>query len=95
MDGSTTKLSDSVDAGDAVNVSVGMVAPKTAGTYTGYWRMQNAAGTFFGEPVFVKIVVSSGTVTVTPTPSPSNTFTPTEVPSDTPTPETPTEVSIP
>jgi hypothetical protein len=106
MDGSTTKLSASVSAGDAVNISVGMYAPLTAGTYTGYWRMQNAVGTFFGEAVFVKIVVSSGTVTIsltptktgtasaqtsTPTPSPVNTPTATETPTETTVPDTPTE----
>jgi hypothetical protein len=106
MDGSTTKLSASVSVGDAVNISVGMYAPMTAGTYTGYWRMQNAVGTFFGEAVFVKIVVSSGTVTIsvtptktgtassltsTPTPSPVNTSTSTETPTETTVPDTPTE----
>lgn len=110
MDGSTTKLPASVEAGDTVNISVGMYTPKTAGTYTGYWRMQNAAGTFFGESVFVKIVVSSGTVTITPTPtatgtgsfhtrtptsSPVNTPTSTEVPTNTPIPDTPTETLAP
>lgn len=73
MDGSTTRLSASVNAGDAVNISVGMWAPTTAGTYTGYWRIQNAAGTFFGELVFVKIVVSGGTGTITPTPTKTGT----------------------
>ncbi|MGD0173680.1 MAG: NBR1-Ig-like domain-containing protein [Anaerolineales bacterium] len=106
MDGSTTKLSASVSAGDAVNISVGMYAPMAAGTYTGYWRMQNAVGTFFGEAVFVKIVVSSGTVTIsvtptntgtassltsTSTPSPVNTPTSTETPTETTVPDTPTE----
>ena len=69
MDGVTTKLSASVAAGDAVNISVGMYAPLTAGTYTGYWRMQDAVGTFFGEAIYVKIVVSGGTVTVSITPT--------------------------
>lgn len=109
MDGSTTKLSASVSAGDAVNISVGMYAPKTAGTYTGYWRMQNAVGTFFGESVFVKIVVSNGTVTITttptktgtassqtstPTPSPVITPTSTAAPTNTATPDTPTDTPI-
>jgi hypothetical protein len=101
MDGSTTKLSASVSVGDAVNVSVGMYAPMTAGTYTGYWRMQNVVGTFFGEAVFVKIVVSSGTVTITMTPTKtgtasSQTSTPTLSPVNTSTStETPTETTIP
>ncbi len=104
MDGSTTKVSAAVAAGGTVNISVGMYAPLTAGTYTGYWRMQNAVGTFFGESVFVKIVVSSGTVTITPTntatgtgstltatPTPLSTYTPTVTPTDTTVPDTPTE----
>jgi hypothetical protein len=101
MDGSTTRLSASVSAGDAVNISVGMYAPMTAGTYTGYWRMQNAVGTFFGEAVFVKIVVSSGTVTITATPTKTGTAstqtsTPTPSPVNTPTStETPTDTTIP
>jgi hypothetical protein len=67
MDGSRTTLSASVFAGNAVNISVAMQAPMVAGTYTGYWRMQNAVGTFFGELIFVKIVVPTGTVSITPT----------------------------
>lgn len=67
MDGSTTKMTGTVAAGDAVNISVGMYAPLSPGTYIGYWRMQNAAGTFFGDQVFVKIVVTGGTVTGTRT----------------------------
>jgi hypothetical protein len=67
MDGSTTKMTATVAVGGSVNISVGMYAPLSAGTYIGYWRMQNAAGSFFGDQVFVKIVVTGGTVTVTTT----------------------------
>jgi hypothetical protein len=101
MDGSKTALSASVKAGDSVNISVGMYAPLTAGTYTGYWRMQNAVGTFFGEAVYVKIVVSSGTVTITSTRTatgtgPTRTSTPTSLPANTATPTvTPTETTVP
>lgn len=73
MDGSNTKLSAAVAAGNPVNISVGMYAPLSPGTYIGYWRMQNAAGTFFGDQVFVKIVVANGTVTVSVTPTKSGT----------------------
>jgi len=108
MDGSKTQLSAAVNIGDTVNISVSMYAPLTAGTYTGYWRMQNAVGTFFGEAVFVKIVVSGGTVTVsptrtatgtgsaptvTPTSPPVNSATPTETPTETAVPDTPTEMT--
>jgi hypothetical protein len=105
LDGSRTKLSAAVKIGDAVNISVGMYAPLSAGTYVGIWRMQNAVGTFFGDTVFVKIVVSGGTVTTTitatksgtassstntPTPTPVNTSTPTPAPTNTTIPPTET-----
>jgi hypothetical protein len=66
MDGSITKLSDTVKAGEKVDISVGMWTPAVAGSYVGYWRMKNAAGTFFGDSVFVSIVVGKGAVTATP-----------------------------
>ncbi len=69
MGGSATALSNAVSAGGEVNVSVNMTAPETAGTYIGYWRLQNDEGTFFGEAVYVQIVVSDSTATITPTPT--------------------------
>jgi hypothetical protein len=69
MSGETTNLSASVSPGGSVNVSVAMLAPLTAGEYTGYWRMKNAAGAAFGESVYVQIVVAGGTVTATFTPT--------------------------
>jgi len=77
MSGATTSLTSAVTSGHADNVSVAMVAPTTVGTYTGYWKMQNASGQFFGEPVYVTIkVTSSYTATVTGTITPSATATP-------------------
>jgi hypothetical protein len=67
MSGSATALSDAVSSGGSLNVSVGLVAPSTAGTYTGYWRLQNANGVSFGEAVYVQIVVSGSTATPTAT----------------------------
>ena len=67
MSGSTTLLSDTVPAGGSTNVSVEMTAPTTAGSYTGYWRLQNASGASFGEAVYVQIVVSGSTSTPTAT----------------------------
>ncbi len=69
MSGVTTALSESVSAGGSINVSVEMTAPSTAGSYTGYWRLQNASGTSFGEAVYVQIVVSGSTSTPTTTPT--------------------------
>jgi hypothetical protein len=84
MDGSRTTLSASVTASNAVNISVALHAPMVAGTYTGYWRMQNAVGTFFGELVFVKIVIPTGTISITPTPTTTGTL-PTRTNTPTPT----------
>jgi hypothetical protein len=50
---------DTVLPGATVDISVGMVAPETAGQYTGYWRMQNASGVDFGVTFFVDILVTS------------------------------------
>jgi hypothetical protein len=50
-----------------IELSVPMKAPATLGTVTNYWRMMNGKGQFFGDVLYVKIVV--GTVlekTVTP-----------------------------
>jgi hypothetical protein len=84
MDGKTTVLENSAEAGEAVEVSVKLAAPKTPGTYTGYWRMQNASGAFFGQLVFVQIKVAGGEGTITATPEETE-----EPPAatDTPTPE--------
>lgn len=58
MDGVITYVSQEVKPGGETEISVGLSAPTTADTYTGYWRMKNADGVFFGEWVSVKIVVS-------------------------------------
>jgi hypothetical protein len=50
-----------------IELSVPMKAPATLGTVTNYWRMMNGKGQFFGDVLYVKLVV--GTVlekTVTP-----------------------------
>ncbi|MBV6449422.1 MAG: hypothetical protein MHPDNHAH_00132 [Anaerolineales bacterium] len=97
MSGSTTSLSDSVGSGGSVEVSVDMIAPTTVGSYTGYWRLQNASGTAFGQAVYVQIVVAGSTSTVTSTPTATDetdtyTSTPTEVATSTP---VPTETTAP
>jgi hypothetical protein len=50
-----------------IEISVPMQAPTALGTVTNYWRMMNGKGQFFGDVLFIRIVV--GTVaekTVTP-----------------------------
>jgi hypothetical protein len=105
MNGTTVQVGESVAPGGTTNLSINMTAPSSAGTYTGYWRMVNDAGTFFGEAVSVKIVVASVTTTTTTTVTrtPTASFTPvyiiittTPVPSATPTnTEIPTEATTP
>lgn len=53
-------LPSAVAAGATYDISVPMTAPNTAGTVRGNWRMSTAAGQFFGDEVFVVIVVGSG-----------------------------------
>lgn len=67
MSGSAVALSAAVASGGSTTISVVMVAPTTAGTYTGYWKLKNASGAAFGQAVYVQIVVSSSAATLTPT----------------------------
>ncbi|MBI3169038.1 MAG: hypothetical protein HYZ22_11200 [Chloroflexi bacterium] len=100
MSGATTALSAAVSPGGSTDVSVSLTAPSTSGSYTGYWRLQNASGTSFGEAVYVQIAVSGSTPTPTSTSTatdeseeeatstPTSTTSPTETPVPTAT-ETP------
>lgn len=64
--------------------AVSMTAPNTPGTYRGYWRMKNPAGTFFGDLIWVEIVVAGeGTPVGTPAGTPS-TPSPTQAATSTP-----------
>ena len=47
-----------VAAGAQGDVSVVMATPSTAGTYTSYWRMKDDRGNFFGDEVYVRIIVN-------------------------------------
>ena len=84
MSGVTTALSESVSPGGSINISVELTAPSTASSYTGYWRLQNASGTSFGEAVYVQIVVSGNTATPTATTSETTSYTstPTTAPTE-------------
>ena len=107
MSGVTTALSESVSPGGSINISVELAAPSAAGSYTGYWRLQNASETSFGEAVYVQIVVSGNTATPTatttsettsytstPTTAPTATTEPTSTTAPTNTPE-PTATTAP
>ncbi len=95
-------LIEEVEPGDTVDVSVEMVAPTQTGSHTGYWRLQNASGTVFGDTFYVEIAVSGSARTLTPTqtvttgPSATKTSTPTSISTSTSTAtstETPTETA--
>lgn len=65
MSGVTYALPSSVAAGAEIDISVALVAPNKAGTLRGNWRMQTAGGQFFGDEVYVVIVVGGATMTNT------------------------------
>ncbi|GJQ51564.1 MAG: hypothetical protein HKUEN02_04110 [Anaerolineaceae bacterium] len=92
MSGATYTFPAPVSAGAVVDISVDMVAPTKSGTLRGNWRMQTANGQFFGDEVYVQIVVggsaTTGTATVGSGPTATATITPTETPiTPSPTPE--------
>lgn len=64
VDGSTMGVSspislpmDLVVSGGVVDISIGMIAPETPGSYIGYWRLQNPSQIPFGVIFYVKITV--------------------------------------
>jgi len=69
MDGVSpqTLAGETVAPGQSVDISVNMIAPATAGSYTGYWQMQNASKVVFGQSFYVDIKVAAGSATVSPT----------------------------
>lgn len=52
------KIQKLVTVGDWSEISLQMTAPKTAGTYTSYWRLADADGNMFGATLAVSFVVS-------------------------------------
>lgn len=84
MSGATYTLPSAVPVNTEIDISIAMVAPSKTGTLRGNWRMQTAAGQFFGDEVFVQIVVGGGTLTPTKgTPTSTGTSTPTATPTAT------------
>ena len=82
MGGTSSNIGKNIVPGKWTEVSVALKAPKTPGTYSGYWRMSSLSGGAFGTTLGVSIVV--GTPTDTPVPP-----TATPVPTDTPKPAYP------
>ena len=60
MGGATYTLPAAVAAGAVTDISVSMTAPNKAGTIRGDWRMSTAGGQFFGDQVYVQVVVGGG-----------------------------------
>jgi hypothetical protein len=85
MGGKSLALAKIVTPGSEAELSVALTAPSTTGTFRGNWRMTNAAGTYFGDEVYVLIVVSGTASTSTPTMTITPTITPTatEIPTET------------
>jgi hypothetical protein len=85
-------LNEVVEPGESLDISVDMVAPQSAGTYQGNWKLRNPSHDWFGigpngtSQFWVRIVVVQPP-TVTPTPT---TLTP---PTLTPVPPTPTVIT--
>jgi len=67
-------LEGAVNPGTETELSVALTAPTEAGTYRSNWMMTDFSGTYFGDEVYVLIVVS-GSASSTPTTQPSATFT--------------------
>jgi len=84
MGGSSVSLEDAVQPGNATDISAALTAPTTPGTYRGNWRMTDATGRYFGDEVYLLIIVGSATATstvsasATPTPTLTPTSTSTE-----------------
>jgi hypothetical protein len=101
MNGASTALLNTVPPGSQIQISVNLTAPSAAGDYTGWWRMHNDKGQYFGNPITVVIKVSGSSTTATSTSSgATNTTSPatnTTAPStNTPTPTgTPTPTATP
>jgi len=60
LGGTTFTLPASVAAGAVTDISIAMTAPNKTGTIRGDWRMSTAGGQFFGDQVYVQVVVGGG-----------------------------------
>ncbi|MFN8462085.1 MAG: NBR1-Ig-like domain-containing protein [Anaerolineales bacterium] len=84
MSGVNFTLPSAVPPNATLDISVAMIAPAKAGKLRGNWRMQTAGGQFFGDEVYVQVVVGGSAVTGTATtgsgPTTTATITPTETP---------------
>lgn len=85
MGGTATAISQAVNPGQSIDISVAMVAPTAAGESAGTWRLTNDKAQPFGTNLTIVVTVSGNTTgtptkTVTPggaTVTPTKTVTPT------------------
>lgn len=88
MDGDPSGLGKVIEPQKWTQISIQLVAPKQAGTYTGTWRLGTQTGNAFGSTLTVSIVVASPTNTPVPATAtsvpPTSSETPTPTPTDTP-----------
>lgn len=80
LGGSSIELEEAVETGTEIDLSVEMTAPNAPGTFRSNWRMSTLSGTYFGDEVYVLIVVGESTAT----PEPTETTAASETPSSTP-----------
>jgi hypothetical protein len=57
MSGQFIAMTEVIQPGQEVEVSVQFEAPAQSGTYVSAWSMRNPAGVFFPERIFIKIIV--------------------------------------
>jgi hypothetical protein len=57
MSGQAQPLTEVVQPGQEIEVSVQFTAPDAANQYVSAWQMSNPKGTTFGDAIFVKIIV--------------------------------------
>ena len=79
MGGTTYTVPSSIAAGAVTDISVAMTAPNKTGTIRGNWRMSTAGGQFFGDEVYVQVVIGGGAA-ATNTSSPATSSTATTAP---------------
>jgi hypothetical protein len=73
MNGAAYTLPSAVPVNTEIDLSIAMTAPATPGTHRGNWRMATAGGQFFGDEVYVIIVVGGTTATSTGIPATATT----------------------
>ena len=79
MGASSVALTKAVAPGAEAEISVPMTAPTASGSARGNWRMSTAAGAYFGDEIYVLIVVGGSTATApAASATPTNTSAPTE-----------------